>query len=92
MSKGAELTLGYGLYDYDWGHYKLVLLFRALDTISLLGLHQNRPDIVAYAEILLDIAREVSSFSTLESHNKFPHELVSVVNGSFSTACLSGRH
>ena len=91
ISKGAELTLGYGLYDYDWGHYKLTLLRRALDSIVMLGLLQTRPDIVAYAEMLLGLTRDSPSFASLDSHSGFPHELFSVVNGTSVSVIQTGQ-
>ena len=33
---GTELTLGHGRYDYDWSHYKRVLLTQALARVQLI--------------------------------------------------------
>ena len=64
IPSGRELTLGYGLYDYDWGRYKKVLFLRAIEVLSTLGELQSREDIVLLAQTLRnDISG--SSFSLL---------------------------
>ena len=49
IKRGHEITLGYGLYEYDWSSYKHNLLLRACDIVRTLGSHQGREDISTWA-------------------------------------------
>jgi len=57
ISKGKELTLGLGLYDFDWTHYKRTLLTQALVRIGLLCELQNHSDYQTQVQVLHDNLR-----------------------------------
>jgi len=84
VPKGAELTLGYGLYEYDWSAYKLILFRRALEYAAELGDIQGRPDVRATTT---QIGASTSSlrFSQLPTGGEEARLLAALVDGTFPT-------
>lgn len=52
IRKGEELTLGLGLYEYDWSHYKRTLLEQALTRVQLLCDLQAHTEYSAQIQLL----------------------------------------
>jgi hypothetical protein len=75
IKRGHEITLGYGLYEYDWSSYKHHLLLRACDIVHILGSHQGREDISTWA------SEAVTSIQQIAFEKKFLS--LFVVEGEF---------
>jgi len=54
IGKGAELTMGLGLYDFDWSHYKRTLLVQALSRLQILCELQQNTEFQQQVTTLLD--------------------------------------
>ena len=84
IRRGMELTLGHGLYEYDWAHYKRRLLSQALSRVQLICELQNHTSFAHQVQTLqanLDTlsASQYASLSTLSGPL---HALWEIVEGT----------
>jgi len=60
IPKGTELTMGLGLYDFDWSHYKRTLLAQALSRLQILCELQQHTEYQHQVQALHDNLNELS--------------------------------
>jgi hypothetical protein len=92
VNQGGELTLGLGLYDYDWSHYKRRLFTRALECVHTLCTLQQHHQYQMYTVDLKDNLMTLTSSQYANiRHLRGPmHALFQIIEGHDSTQLNGG--
>jgi hypothetical protein len=80
---GSELTLGHGLYSYDWSYYQRTLLQQALVRVQLICELQNHEEFVASTTTLIATLESLThtQYRNLGNLTGSLHTLFCLVNG-----------
>jgi hypothetical protein len=83
ITSGTELTLGLGLYEYDWGHFKRGLFERALACIHTLCTLQKHHQYQAYTSALIDNLKSltVAQFAQIQHLHGPLQALLQLIEG-----------